>query len=135
MPKLLRLNYQGNTNTSSNSLIELKRWGRCLNRLIYPERQPASIFGTIADYGIHLGPVQYLSAIMPDPTLRQTQRVWAFMPEPEKQAVFLFYAMNGEASFKARRMKVPRGAFLKLVISGEDFYLKYRDTNFSALDE
>jgi hypothetical protein len=116
-------------------VIELKRWGRCLHRLIYPERQPASIFGSIAEYGIPLGPVQYLESTLPDDSLQQTHRVWAFMPEPAKQAVFLFYAMNGETAFKARRMKVPRGTFLKMLREGEDFYLRYRDTDFSAFIE
>ena len=134
MKKLSRLNYQQNTKNIYTPLIELKRWGRYLNQRIYPDKQPASLFGTIADYGIHLGPVQYLEATLPDPTLKQTQRVWAFMPEPIKQAIFLFYAMDGELSFKARRMKVPRGMFLKWIGIGEDFYLQYRDTDFSAFD-
>jgi hypothetical protein len=134
MPKLLRLNYQDNTNKSSNSLIELKRWGRFLNRHIYPDKSPASIFGTVSEYGMHLGPVQYLDTAMPDLGLLQTHRVWAFMPPACKVAVFLYYAMNGEAAFKARRMKVPRVTFLEWVLLGEDFYLKYRDTDFRTLD-
>jgi hypothetical protein len=134
MPKRLRLNYRVNTSPSSNTLIDLKRWGRYLNRLIYPDRQPASIFGTVSDYGIHLGPVQYTEATMPDLQLVQTHRVWAFMPTHCKIAVFLFYAMNGELAFKARRMKVPRGTFLGWLRMGEDFYLKYRDTDFSDLE-
>ena len=134
MGKLLKLNYQQSTKSIYTPLIELRRWGRYLNNRIYPDHQPASIFGTIADYGIHLGPVQYLTENIPDTMLRQTQRVWAFMPEPQKQAVFLFYAMDGEAMFKARRMKVSRSLFLNWVRMGEDFYLKYRDTDFSCFD-
>lgn len=83
---------------------------------------------------MHLGPVQYLNAAMPDTMLAQTHRVWAFMPDQSKVAVFLFYAMNGEAAFKARRMKVPRGTFLRWLKVGQEFYLKYRDTDFSTLD-
>lgn len=133
MPKRLRLNYQQNTENSSNSLIELKRWGRFLNRHIYPDRQPASIFGTVSDYGLHLGPVQYVDTPMPDPRLIQTHRVWAFMPPQYKVAIFMFYAMNGEAVFKARRLKINRLRFMNWVKFGEDFYLKYRDTDFSSL--
>lgn len=81
-----------------------------------------------------LGPVQYTESAMPDLQLLQTHRVWAFMPTAYKLAVFLFYAMNGDAVFKARRLNVNRGRFMGWVRLGEDFYLKYRDTNFSALD-
>ena len=130
MPRLLELNYQSDTTPSYNPLIELKRWGRFLNRRIYPERDPISIFGTISEYGMPLGPVQYVDSEMPDPMLLQTHRVWAFMPPASKVAIFLFYAMNGEAGFKARRMKVPRGTFMNWVRAGQNFYLQYRNVNF-----
>lgn len=135
MPKLLKLNYQTTTANICDPLQDLKKWGRYLNRLIYPDKQPVSIFGTVSDYGLPLGPVQYTESAMPDLQLVQTHRVWAWMQPECKVAVFLFYAMNGEIAFKARRMKVPRGTFLRWLRSGENFYLKYRDTDFSELYE
>lgn len=133
MPKLLKLNYQNNTAAIYDPLTELKRWGRYLNRLIYPDKSPASIFGVISEHGMSLGPVIYTESTIPDPMLLQTHRVWAFMPPESKVAIFLFYAMNGEAGFKARRMKVPRGTFMAWVKAGQNFYLRHRNTDFSPL--
>lgn len=120
--------------TTEESFQELKRWGRYLNARLYIRTQPGSILAKVMLYGVNVPSGYYSPIKLEDPFIQHTQRVWAFMPEPSRQVVFLYFAMFGNRSFKARRLNMTLNEFNQSLNRGIDFYERYRGTDFSGFD-
>lgn len=125
---------------------DLRAWGRYNKKNLYEERAPTCIIGMLQKYGLRLGPVHYEQSVCFDnPAVDQVDKVYQFMPEKMRVALFLYYSVTKNKTWCVTRLKrlnaenpeLPtidsRQAFDYWLAKGRETYAASRHIDFSSI--